>query len=110
MNWYNILQSIITWLLTSFALSCILWASRTSKRLTVLEEHDKEELESLEAQQTVLRMQEHHITVLEEHDKVQSESLTKLDNILKNQEQISTKMDLLLAGKLKLQRGNGDED
>ena len=76
MNWYSVLQSIITWLLTSFALSCVIWAAKTSKR----------------------------ITVLEEHDKVQAESLSKLDEVLKNQEQLSTKMDLLLEGKIRLKK------
>jgi uncharacterized coiled-coil protein SlyX len=82
MNWYSVLQSIVTWLLTSFALSCVVWAAKTSKR----------------------------ITVLEEHDKVQIESISKLDEVLKNQEKLSTKMDLLLEGKIKLRRSRKDED
>lgn len=82
MNWYSALQSIVTWLLTSFALSCVVWAAKTSKR----------------------------ITVLEEHDKVQIESISKLDEVLKNQEKLSTKMDLLLEGKIKLRRNRKDED
>lgn len=82
MNWYSILQSIVTWLLTSFALSCIIWAAKTSRR----------------------------ITVLEEHDKVQTENLSKLDEVLKNQEKLATKMDLLLEGKIKLRRSRKDED
>ena len=82
MNWYSILQSIITWLLTTFALSCAIWAAKTSKR----------------------------ITVLEEHDKVQIAGISKLDEVLKNQEQLSTKMDLLLEGKIKLRRSKEDED
>lgn len=82
MNWYSVLQSIVTWLLTSFALSCVVWAAKTSKR----------------------------ITVLEEHDKVQIESISKLDEVLKNQEKLSTKMDLLLEGKIKLRRNRKDED
>lgn len=82
MNWYSVLQSIITWLLTTFALSCVVWAAKTSKR----------------------------ITVLEEHDKVQIESISKLDEVLQNQEKLSTKMDLLLEGKIKLRRSRKDED
>lgn len=82
MNWYNVLQSIVTWLLTTFALSCVVWAARTSKR----------------------------ITVLEEHDKVHIAGISKLDEVLKNQEQLSTKMDLLLEGKIKLKRSRKDED
>lgn len=82
MNWYSVLQSIVTWLLTTFALSCVVWAAKTSKR----------------------------ITVLEEHDKVQIESISKLDEVLKNQEKLSTKMDLLLEGKIKLRRSRKDED
>lgn len=82
MNWYSILQSIVTWLLTTFAFSCAVWAAKTSKR----------------------------ITVLEEHDKVQIESISKLDEVLKNQEKLSTKMDLLLEGKIKLRRSRKDED
>lgn len=82
MNWYNVLQSIVTWLLTTFALSCVVWAARTSRR----------------------------ITVLEEHDKVHIAGISKLDEVLKNQEQLSTKMDLLLEGKIKLKRSREDED
>lgn len=82
MNWYSVLQSIITWLLTTFALSCVVWAAKTSKR----------------------------ITVLEEHDKVQIAGISKLDEVLKNQEKLSTKMDLLLEGKIKLRRSRKDED
>jgi uncharacterized coiled-coil protein SlyX len=82
MNWYSVLQSIVTWLLTTFAFSCVVWAAKTSKR----------------------------ITVLEEHDKVQIESISKLDEVLKNQEKLSTKMDLLLEGKIKLRRSRKDED
>lgn len=82
MNWYSVLQSIVIWLLTTFALSCAVWAAKTSKR----------------------------ITVLEEHDKVQIESISKLDEVLKNQEKLSTKMDLLLEGKIKLRRSRKDED
>jgi hypothetical protein len=82
MNWYSVLESIVTWLLTTFALACVVWAAKTSKR----------------------------ITVLEEHDKVQIAGISKLDEVLKNQEQLSTKMDLLLEGKIKLRRSKEDED
>lgn len=85
MNWYNVLQSIVTWLLTGFAASCFAWAAKTSKR----------------------------ITILEEHDKVQSASLDKLDDIIKNQEAMSTKLDLLLGGQLNIKsprRSRKNED
>lgn len=80
MNWYSILQSIITWLLTSFAVSCVAWAAKTSKR----------------------------ITKLEEHDLVQTSQLNKLDDVIKNQVQMMTKLDLIVDGKLQL--GGKNED
>lgn len=74
MNWYSILQSILTYALTTFAVAVLTWAAKTSKR----------------------------ITKLEEHDKVQSESLGKLDKMLENQVEMNTKLDLLLSGKLRI--------
>ncbi len=74
MNWYTVLQSILTYALTTFAVACLTWAAKTSKR----------------------------ITRLEEHDKVQSESLNKLDKMLENQVRMDTKLDLILSGKLKI--------
>ena len=40
MNWYSVLQSVVTWTLTTFAFACFVWAAKTSKRITKLEEHD----------------------------------------------------------------------
>lgn len=74
MNWYSILQSILTYVLTTFAVAVLTWAAKTSKR----------------------------ITRLEEHDKVQAESLSKLDQMLENQVRMDTKLDLILSGRLKL--------
>lgn len=74
MNWYSILQSILTYVLTTFAFAVLTWAAKTSKR----------------------------ITKLEEHDKVQAESLGKLDKMLENQVRMDTKLDLILSGKLKI--------
>lgn len=74
MNWYSVLQSVITWGLTTFAFACFVWAAKTSKR----------------------------ITKLEEHDVVQAGQLQKLDTIMDKQVEINTKMDLLLQGKLNI--------
>lgn len=74
MNWYSVLQSVITWTLTTFAFACFVWAAKTSKR----------------------------ITKLEEHDVVQAGQLQKLDTIMDKQVEINTKMDLLLQGKLNI--------
>lgn len=76
MNWYAILQSIVTWCLTAGFVTAIGYFAKTSKR----------------------------ITKLEEHDAVQSQSLSKLDDIIKNQVEMSTKLDLLLSGKLQIGR------
>ena len=83
MNWYGILQSILTYTLTTFAVAVATWAAKTSKRITILEEHDK--------------MQQSSLT---EHDK-QLENLNKtLEKLLSNQVEMSTKLDLLLSGKI----------
>lgn len=83
LNWYGVLQSIVTWLLTGFAASCFAWASKTSKRLTILEEHDKAQQHSIDRQTEV------------------SEKLNrKLDDIVANQVAMTTKLDLLLEGRI----------
>lgn len=78
MNWYSILQSILVYALTSFAVACATWAARTSKR----------------------------ITKLEEHDKAQAQSLAKLDKMNEALVQLTTKVDLLLQGQLRVEYGN----
>lgn len=85
MNWYNVLQSIITWALTGFAASCFIWAAKTSKRITILEEHEHE-----------LRS---NITELKVTD---ATSISKLDAILTKQIEMGTKFDLLMEGKIAL--------
>ena len=87
MNWYTVLQSIITWTLTGFAASCFAWAAKTSKRITKLEEHEHE-----------LRQD---IAELKSTD---AKSLTKLDEVINNQVKMSTKLDLLLDGKITLKK------
>lgn len=83
MNWYNVLQSIVTWALTGFATSCFVWAAKTSKRITKLEEHEHE-----------LRAA---ITDLKNKD---SNADTKLDTILAQQIEMNTKLSLLMEGRI----------
>lgn len=83
MNWYNVLQSIVTWALTGFATSCFVWAAKTSKRITKLEEHEHE-----------LRSA---ITDLKNKD---SNADTKLDTILAQQIEMNTKLSLLMEGRI----------
>lgn len=83
MNWYNVLQSIVTWALTGFATSCFVWAAKTSKRITKLEEHEPE-----------LRAA---ITDLKNKD---SNADTKLDTILAQQIEMNTKLSLLMEGRI----------
>lgn len=83
MNWLGILQSILTYGLTTFAVACATWAAKTSKRITILEEHDK-------AQQDMLIA----------HAKQSEVFATKIDKVISNQVEMSTKLDLLIGGKL----------
>ena len=85
MNWYGILQSVITFALTSFAVAVFTWATKTSKRITKLEEHElmiKDDITELKA--TDLR------------------SISKLDEMIRNQERMNTKLDLLLEGRINI--------
>ena len=87
MNWYSVLQNIITWALTGFSVICFTWAARTAKRITILEEHDKAAKEALheQANQAV------------ELDK-------KLDKIADTQIEMVTKLDLILNGKISVRK------
>ena len=73
MDVQNIIQSILTYFLTAGFVAAVGYFARTSKRITILEEHDKEQVKAV--------------------DKVQvlSDKLTRID----------AKLDLLLDGKIK---------
>lgn len=90
MNWYNVLQSIVTWALTGFATSCFVWAAKTSKRITKLEEHEHE------LRQDIAELKNTDMT-----------SLSKLDTILAKQIEMNTKLGLLMDGKITL-KGDGE--
>lgn len=69
----QLIQSILTYICTGGLVAAIGYFSKTSKRITILEEHDKEQVKAV--------------------DKIGSltEKLTRID----------TKLDLLLEGKIK---------
>lgn len=83
MNWYSILQSIITWGLTTFAVACATWSAKISKRITILEEHDKSQQLILETLQTS-----------------GIATSAKLDNIQTSITTLATKLDLILEGRV----------
>ena len=88
MNWYTVLQNIITWALTGFAVSCFMWAAKTSKRITKLEEHE--------------------VSVKEDIAELKTKDLNadnKLDTILAQQIKMNTTLELLMEGKIRLKGG-----
>lgn len=79
MNWYTILQSVLVYGLTTFAVAVATWCAKTSKRITILEEHEK----SMDVLVSSQRLAEQ-----------------KIDEVVAKQIEITTKLDLLLSGKL----------
>jgi hypothetical protein len=73
MNIMKIVESVLTYFLTAGFVATVTYFFRISKRITILEEHDKEQIKAV--------------------DKISdlTEKLTRID----------TKLDLLLDGKLK---------
>ena len=72
MNIMQILQSVLTYFLTAGFMAAVGYFAHLSKRITILEEHDKEQIKAVEKVDTL------------------SEKLTRID----------TKLDLLLEGKI----------
>ena len=73
MNIMQILQSVLTYFLTAGFMATVGYIAHLSKRVTILEEHDKEQIKAVEKVDSL------------------SEKLTRID----------TKLDLLLEGKIK---------
>ena len=73
MNIMQILQSVLTYFLTAGFMATVGYFAHLSKRVTILEEHDKEQIKAVEKVDSL------------------SEKLTRID----------TKLDLLLEGKIK---------
>ena len=73
MNIMQILQSVLVYFLTAGFMATVGYFAHLSKRVTILEEHDKEQIKAVERVDTL------------------SEKLTRID----------TKLDLLLEGKIK---------
>ena len=72
MNIMQILQTVLTYFLTAGFMAAVGYFAHLSKRVTILEEHDKEQMKAVEKVDTL------------------SEKLTRID----------TKLDLLLEGKI----------
>jgi endonuclease III-like uncharacterized protein len=72
MNVLEIVQSILTYFCTAGFVSAVAYFFRLSKRVTILEEHDKDQIKAVERVDTL------------------SDKLTRID----------TKLDLLLEGKI----------
>lgn len=72
MNIMQILQSVLTYFLTAGFMAAVGYFAHLSKRITILEEHDKEQMKAVEKVDTL------------------SEKLTRID----------TKLDLLLEGRI----------
>ena len=68
----QILQSVLTYFLTAGFMAAVGYFAHLSKRITILEEHDKEQMKAVEKVDTL------------------SEKLTRID----------TKLDLLLEGRI----------
>lgn len=73
MNLGQMIQSILTYFLTAGFVATVTYFFRLSKRITILEEHDKEQIKAVDKMGYL------------------AEKLTKMD----------TKLDLLLEGKIK---------
>ena len=73
MNIMQILQTVLTYFLTAGFMAAVGYFAHLSKRITILEEHDKEQIKAVEKVDSL------------------SEKLTRID----------TKLDLLLEGKIK---------
>lgn len=87
MNGIALLQSILTYACTAGVVSAIGYFAHLSKRITILEQ-------KTEAQQT-------EIVALRQTDSETAKVLTKLNDSMV---QLSTKMDLLLAGRLEVSK------
>ena len=72
MDIMQILQSVLTYFLTAGFMAAVGYFAHLSKRVTILEEHDKEQMKAVEKVETL------------------SDKLTRID----------TKLDLLLEGKI----------
>lgn len=68
----QILQTVLTYFLTAGFMAAVGYFAHLSKRITILEEHDKEQMKAVEKVETL------------------SDKLTRID----------TKLDLLLEGKI----------
>ena len=73
MDIMQILQTVLTYFLTAGFMAAVGYFAHLSKRITILEEHDKEQIKAVEKVDSL------------------SEKLTRID----------TKLDLLLEGKIK---------
>ena len=73
MNIMKIVESVLTYFLTAGFVATVSYFFRISKRLTILEEHDKEQIKAVD----------------------------KISNLTEKLTRIDTKLDLLLDGKLK---------
>lgn len=69
----QLIQSVLTYFLTAGFVATVTYFARLSKRLTILEEHDKEQIKAVDKMSDL------------------NERLTRMD----------TKLDLLLEGKIK---------
>ena len=87
MNGIALLQSILTYVCTAGVVSAIGYFAHLSKRITILEQ-------KTETQQT-------EIAALRQTDSETAKVLTKLNDSMV---QLSTKMDLLLAGRIEVQK------
>ena len=72
MDIMQILQTVLTYFLTAGFMAAVGYFAHLSKRITILEEHDKEQMKAVEKVETL------------------SDKLTRID----------TKLDLLLEGKI----------
>ena len=72
MNIMQILQTVLTYFLTAGFMAAVGYFAHLSKR----------------------------VTILEEHDKVQSKAVEKVDDLADKLTRIDTKLDLLLEGKI----------
>lgn len=73
MNVMKIVESVLTYFLTAGFVAIVTYFFRISKRITILEEHDKEQIKAVD----------------------------KISNLTEKLTRIDTKLDLLLDGKLK---------